>query len=150
MTRRRLAEDASQQLRLRSLVVCDDVRREDNGKELLIGVYAGTIRFLGDCPGKLRQLCFRVECDAQAEKKYEVQFQLYSPAGITIINTTARIDVIRRRRAVLALTHLDLVLYEAGIYEIRIGIDAEEPQMVDHLRVVFAEPKRRGATEPKE
>jgi hypothetical protein len=28
---------------IRSVVVCDDVRREDNGKALLIGVYVGAI-----------------------------------------------------------------------------------------------------------
>lgn len=35
--------ERSPNLRILSAVICDDVRAEDNGKELLIGVYSGTI-----------------------------------------------------------------------------------------------------------
>ena len=31
--------------KIRSIMLCDEIRREDNGKELIIGVYSGGIRF---------------------------------------------------------------------------------------------------------
>lgn len=46
--------------KLRSLVICEDARREDNGKELLIGVFSGVIatkRF----PVTLPKLVIRIE-----------------------------------------------------------------------------------------
>ena len=30
-------------IRVRSLLVCEDIRREDNGKEMLLGVFSGII-----------------------------------------------------------------------------------------------------------
>ena len=38
-----MTTEKSPSLSILSAVVCDDVRAEDNGKELLIGVYSGTI-----------------------------------------------------------------------------------------------------------
>lgn len=34
---------SSQDMKILSALICDDVRREDNGKEILIGVYSGSI-----------------------------------------------------------------------------------------------------------
>lgn len=52
-------------LRIRSLLVCEDIRREDNGKELLLGVFSGVIT-APNVPLKLPRIGVRIEAQVQS------------------------------------------------------------------------------------
>src|SRR4051794_1678383 len=45
---------------IRSLLICDDIRQERNGKEIIIGVYTGAIIF-PKLPAKLNRVLFRID-----------------------------------------------------------------------------------------
>jgi hypothetical protein len=62
----RKKKTAQSKLKIKSLIICDDVREERSGKEILIGVYAGAIVF-PKFPARLPKLVFRI--DVQILKK---------------------------------------------------------------------------------
>jgi hypothetical protein len=61
--------------KIRSVILCDDIRREDNGKEILIGVYNGVILF-PKFPAVLRQLILRIEYDGVDKPKHRLRLAL--------------------------------------------------------------------------
>src|SRR2546426_965311 len=62
-------------LKIKNAVVCDDIRREDNGKELLIGVYSGGI-VVPQFPAPL-VLAYWVQFDApKPADNVDVEFRL--------------------------------------------------------------------------
>ncbi|BBK38961.1 hypothetical protein STAQ_40390 [Allostella sp. ATCC 35155] len=56
---------APSRIKVRSLIVCEDIRREDNGKELLLGVFSGIIA-APKLPLKLPRMGFRIEAQIKA------------------------------------------------------------------------------------
>ena len=78
--------------------------------------------FLGDSPGKLRQICFRLEFEQEDEQRdVTVSFELIAPSGTKLINLPEQhVQVAKKRRAVVVLSHLDLVMYEAGTHTLRV------------------------------
>jgi len=58
---------------VKSLIICDGVRRETNGKQILIGIYVDEIIF-GTFPAQMPQLMFRVAVDINNEKYEKVSF----------------------------------------------------------------------------
>jgi hypothetical protein len=113
--------------KVRSIMLCDDIRREDSGKELLIGVYSGGIRFFGQGPGKLRQLFFRVEMEQEGEQLDAVfSLELMAPSGAQLMNVQDRkIKITKGGRGAIFLSHLDMVFYEQGTYAIRVVADGQ-------------------------
>lgn len=77
-------------IRFLTAIVCDDLRREDNGKELLIGVYSGSI-LVGAFPQVL-VLCFWVPLMIPASGKYEFEFRMRNTDG-GLVNQTPAIEV---------------------------------------------------------
>ena len=71
---------------INAVVVCDDIRREITGKDILIGVYAGNI-VVPQFPFKIR-LAFWVEYEAERAGEHIIKLRLtYSgrtPAEVTI------------------------------------------------------------------
>jgi hypothetical protein len=59
---------------IREVLFCDDIRREDNGKALLIGVYHGDM-IVSNLPANLR-LSFWLQGRAKASGESSVQFRL--------------------------------------------------------------------------
>lgn len=122
--------------RILSVIVCDDVRQEVNRKEILIGVYAGGIRFFKAAPGKLRQLCFRFETEIDTTRP--LRFQMISPSGVMIIETSTELKIEKPGKGILVLTHNDLILYEAGTYRLHAGFD-ETLEEIYRIDVSFGE-----------
>lgn len=86
-------------------VICDDIRKEDNGKLILIGVYSGNI-LVGGFPGKLAlatwlhgygheleevdiEIRYQFVADESEEKPYIVGAQ----GKITVVNTKDEVSV---------------------------------------------------------
>jgi uncharacterized protein DUF6941 len=65
---------------LRSFLVCDDVRREITGKEILIGVYADAMVFPA-FPATIRQIVFRVSGVVSTKEATEIAFRIEDENG---------------------------------------------------------------------
>jgi Family of unknown function (DUF6941) len=129
--------------RLRSIILCDDIRTEITGKELFIGVYANGITFFGPPPGMLMQLCFRIEYEKASEDKLRtLRLQLISPYATPLIDTTGEVQEKTGSRLIVNIQQRNLVITEAGTYTIMIGLDGE-PQQADTVDITFR------ATPPK-
>lgn len=71
-------------------VACDEARREDNGKEFLIGIYSGTIA-TKSLPRTLT-LSFWIPTEVTNPGEYNVQFQLLNTDN-KIVQTTPAIKM---------------------------------------------------------
>jgi hypothetical protein len=71
------------ELSFRAVIVCDDVRREDNGKEILIGVYSSHI-LVSVFPANLR-LFFYTMLSADESGDYKFSMRLIGPNGVQLI-----------------------------------------------------------------
>ena len=66
---------------LSAFIVCDDIRSEATGKDMLIGVYADAI-ILPRFPARLPKLCFRVTVtDITVEKPKAFTFYVHDTEG---------------------------------------------------------------------
>jgi hypothetical protein len=59
--------------------MCDDIRIENNGKYLLIGVYSGTIRLRRPLPATLPTLSFWIQIDLQEADYGSYELRLLDP-----------------------------------------------------------------------
>jgi hypothetical protein len=66
-----------------ALIICDDLRVEVNGKQILIGVYAGDIIFPA-FPSRINQLIFRIEVRRDTLNE-QVNFRVSKAADRTTI-----------------------------------------------------------------
>ena len=72
-----------------ALIICDDLRVEINGKQILIGVYAGDIIF-PSFPAKLNQLLFRVEIRGNSEKNEHIIFKVKASDGTQLLEVVGQ------------------------------------------------------------
>jgi hypothetical protein len=68
--------------KITSLIICDDIRREASGKEILIGVYSKDI-IVKDIPTRLPQLSFRISVALEHANFKKMRFSLSSPSRQT-------------------------------------------------------------------
>lgn len=68
-----------------SIIVCDDIRVEMDGKQILVGVYAGDIIF-PSFPARMNQLLFRVEVIAYNEPHKTLSFRIMNNSGDVLMN----------------------------------------------------------------
>lgn len=125
--------------RMRSMIICDDIRQEMSGKEIIIGVFSAGIRFHGPPPGRLRQVFLRSELDLDQSRRFRLR--ITAPSGVTIADVTQEIELEHPGRVITALRHEDLVLYEEGIYKIESAFDEGPLEETDTLPVTFAPAK---------
>ena len=72
-------------------IVCDDVRREDNGKELILGVYSGSI-LVPTFPSNL-MLSFWAQYQASAAGHSVMDARVLSAQRTTLVQLKLNIDV---------------------------------------------------------
>lgn len=118
-------EDAPLIGRQASVTICDDVRREDNGKEIHIGVYSGGI-VVPVVPFILPRLCFvfRYQCDNDRRPPHiefivqfpemNREFSARAPAEALAWRDPNRAEVVRYFRVALATVHVNVPLRAEG------------------------------------
>ena len=70
---------------LRSMIICDDLRREDNGKDIIIGVYNDDLVF-GSFPGAVSALFFRVAFVTPLTGEQEFTFLITSADNKNLVD----------------------------------------------------------------
>jgi hypothetical protein len=114
----------SQRIHIRSVILCDDVRQEVTGKEILIGVYNDSMIF-PSLPGSLKQLILRISCDLLDKDLKTAVISLRDPSGTKLSDQTIDLTTLpANEHPVFGFIIQGLVLYAAGTYSIELTTNA--------------------------
>jgi len=100
----------SENLEIKSGIICDLIRREDNGKFIFIGVYSSDIR-IKTFPATLPLCCVAIADIADGE--FEIEFQVLFD-GKELAAGKGRIGVTRRGAAIVPIQNILLTNLDAG------------------------------------
>lgn len=100
-------------------ILCDDTRREANGKDILIGVYSGSL-LVKEFPVKLT-LCLWLHVDTagHGEVKFEIRVLNTSGKSIAGANVSVGVADTGENQGSLTLSGLPLNLDKAGTIKIQ-------------------------------
>ena len=106
-----------------SFMVCDDVRREDNGKEIIIGIYNKAI-IVSMFPVQLPQLTFRVIIEVEHSNFHECFLSVTGPKRKLMTEFQIPINI----ESVDDPIHIVFGVrqpgfHEAGSYRVSLGLD---------------------------
>lgn len=126
----------------RYVLICDEVRKEETGKFILIGVYTPDIH-VPKVPATLQSLTFFVCIDMPnpGEKKFAVE--LRPPSGKAIATGNGGFVANQRGPAYIPLRFLNLTFPEAGAYEFWLTPEGEN-RMSESFRVLVPEETPKG------
>lgn len=98
---------------VKSAIICDDIRTEDNGKRLLIGVYTGDILFtefpVAFAPSIMLEFVPFVQGGAM-----EFEMKLEAPTGKKSRASPGSLEIANQTRAVLIVNFQPVDLLEPG------------------------------------
>jgi hypothetical protein len=119
-------------LRVRSVLICDDVRQEKNGKEILIGVYRDVI-VVKDIPYVMPGVFFWISTGpAKAVVGKRFGFKVTDPANNAIAKSIGMVSGPSEHPEepyVIRIRIENLVLTQAGKYAIFFGEPGHEDQV---------------------
>lgn len=125
--------------KVRYVIVCEDVRQENNGKEILIGVYGDSIR-LSRTPTTMRSLAFKIIIDGIGRDKIPFNFVFETPSKSKLIEFKEELAVEDPSRpGRLTLGFEGVQLYETGEYRIKIGFGGDPPRTCEKINVDLQE-----------
>jgi hypothetical protein len=103
--------------------MCDDIRVENNGKYLLIGVYSGTIRLRRPPPVTLSMLSFWIQLDLKKLDYGDYELRLLDPRRqeAAHFRGPARFTRVDEPGVVMCLTG-PLTLSSYGTYSVEFGL----------------------------
>lgn len=131
---------------INSFIICDDVRREDNGKEIIIGAYNDAVLFNSPLPGVLTKFCVRVKYLPHAAGEVDVAYEVLSPSKQQFMQGGGKITIPNIEMSSMTFAAGPLVFTEEGIYVIRVGVN-EKPKRIGEFEV--RTPKSSTASENK-
>lgn len=119
----------------RQTIICDEVRREDNGKLLVIGMYTGglTIPQLPFfMPGGLT---FMSIWDADRPGSTDLKFRLqYLESGKSLIEARGNINILAPGQAYVPIRLAPLQIQNFGAYTLSIDVEGQrDPVTVDFV-----------------
>jgi hypothetical protein len=93
---------------VKTVVVCDEVRREDNGKDILIGVYsAGAL--VAQFPAPL-QFTFWIQFKGTGMGEVTIQFRLMGGEDVKFAEGKVQMTLLREGLGAIAIGPLPLIL----------------------------------------
>jgi hypothetical protein len=133
----------SPRIDIKYVVVCDDIRREDNGKEILIGVYSGDI-LVGKFPINLT-LSFWTQFEKIGAGKIPIRFRVSGPGGVTLFQGEGEFDTPESvPLATLALGGIPVQIQRPGNISLELKQGDDEWQTIKTIgvshRPAFAPP----------
>lgn len=121
-----------------SLIMCDDCRREDNGKDILIGTYSGTM-ISPIIPFLLPTFALRFEIIPKQREYKKTIALMKTPNGEEIFRIEGNLVINRPEFAATFFYKVSpLTIVMAGEYKIYLGLD-EEPEEIASLKVLQEE-----------
>jgi hypothetical protein len=111
-------------MQILNTIVCDDVRIENNGKEILIGVYNGTV-IVDSVPTLLPTFGIRILVKPTEIREYNINGAIIGPSGLAAAQFSGKMNVLTTKfLATFSLRISPLFINELGDYQVKIGIDA--------------------------
>jgi hypothetical protein len=118
--------------KLAYVLMCDDVRQEINGKEILIGVY-NDVMLLNSFPAIFAKLIFRVVIRKTKEKSTLNTFtmRLTSPDSKTLVDYSSSVEQVKQSETLVIfnIALQGVAIAAPGRYTLFFGID-EKPREV--------------------
>jgi len=118
--------------KLSYVLMCDDVRQETNGKEILIGVY-NDVMLLNSFPVIFSKLIFRIVIRKAKEKSTLNAFtvRLNSPDGKTMVDYSSSVEQVKQSETLVIfnIALQGVAIVTPGRYTLFFGID-EKPREV--------------------
>ena len=126
--------------RFNYILLCDDIRREDNGKEILIGVYNDEM-IVRTAPAALTSLHFRVSFYPKKTSPRDFSFSVIAPNGLSIVQAEGQLSAELNYdvQSVVNIASKPLLLPEHGAYSMRFGLGKKENE-VDVGRFMVRKP----------
>jgi hypothetical protein len=116
--------------RIRSVILCDDVRREANGKEILIGVYNDTIIF-SSFPAVLPQFVVRVSLSIKDKDSKVFKLLIKDPNGEELHRVSGNTPVPDvSDMMVLGTVYMGMLFQSEGIYTIWFALGDGAPKQI--------------------
>jgi hypothetical protein len=132
------------------VIICDDMRREENGKEILIGVYNEEI-IAARFPAVIISAVFRVAVHQERDDFKTARILVKNPDGTTMFDVSQPImSQTRKIPCVYSFGMVTPTFATAGSYEINFSLD-DEMRTVGSLRVRppdTEDEKRRSGANP--
>lgn len=125
-------------LDVRSALLCDLIRTEDTGKQILIGVYAGNVIFKSR-PATLAPSFWIEFVPPTQNSGFEVELKIEAPGMTKPQTATAKGVIEPRRAAVLAFSAPPLEITQAGVLKLSMRPKGGRWQKVLAKEVEFAE-----------
>ncbi len=111
---------------VKSLLICDDVRVEHNGKEILIGVYASDIILAQPPPVNLPKLVFRIELIASKSQYKNGEFSIVAPRNQVIFQGRGALEIKEPKKiSIVSFEVSPVKLPAVGKYAVRFGLDSD-------------------------
>jgi hypothetical protein len=115
-----------------AVIFCDDVRREQNGKDILIGVYSGDI-LIANFPFTL-VLALWVEYLPTALGEQEANFRI-SYDHKKIADLRVKVDVLERGPMGIPMTGLPLAGEKEGTLQLEFSSDGQKWRLIKERRI---------------
>jgi 4-hydroxy-3-methylbut-2-en-1-yl diphosphate synthase IspG/GcpE len=116
-----------------SVIVADDCRKEDNGKDIAIGIYTGSV-ISTVLPFALPQMAVRFVVRPEKLRYDNVHFSLKNPDGKNLVEVRGSIAVSRLDIPGVFVFKFGPVVFEkAGRYTLHLGMDADETEVSSFL-----------------
>jgi hypothetical protein len=120
--------------KITTVLICDDVRKEDNGKHICVGVYAGVI-FAPVIPTIFPTFALYFEVTPQGISKSVLTIVVRAPDGSELLRAVGDIEFAETHTSSFFYKHSPVALPAEGEYTILAGFDAEpEPIRTFTLR----------------
>lgn len=116
-----------------SVIICDDVRKELNGKDILIGVYSGTINV--PAYPTVFHAAFWIEIEPQGVGTIPCHFRIDMPSGNPPVEFGADLEVSELGTAVFVIGGVPLRLEQDGEIVVSAEIGSKERKIVKRKKV---------------
>ena len=123
-------------------LICDEIRREDNGKFLVIGLYTGGI-LVPQIPFPLPSLTFFTYLESDMPGDHALKFKLSAlESGKTVIEGRGHIEMKQPGLITVPIRLPNVQLQDVGVYTFSVQLgDAHEPAFVIQFSVNLMLPK---------
>src|ERR1700730_9880236 len=139
----------SDRMKIRSVILCDDIRPEMSGKEILIGVYNDSMLF-AKIPAVMKPLVIRVSADILDAAVKPATMHLKDMHQTELWKGEVNISSMNKQEHVaFGFIIQGLTLYAAGTYTLELNLDNDIPQKASDFDVrlpVTDEEKKRVPT----
>lgn len=128
--------------RVVTAVVCDDIRREDNGKEILIGVYTTDLRLQG-YPAQIPvSVWILLEGTLAKEHKFTVQIAVPGNPNAVFGQGTLESPGHVNGRSSIAIRGALLTIVGPGELTVKVALGNDKPKVVATLPILLGPPTR--------